>query len=99
MTLGVIGIISGVLAGTGFWQFLLYVIQNKKQTDSAQSRMLLGLAHDKICWLSKQYISRGSITAEEYENLVTYLYLPYKEMGGNGTAERLILEVKKLPIS
>lgn len=98
MTLTIVGIISGVLAGTGFWQFLLYIIQNKKQTDSAESQMLLGLAHDRICWLSKQYINRGSITAEEYENLVTYLYVPYKNLGGNGTAERLIQEVIRLPI-
>ena len=41
---------------------------------------------------------RGSITIDEYENLHDYLYLPYKEMGGNGSAEKVMTEVKKLRV-
>ena len=44
------------------------------------------------------YIERGWITQDEYEDLNKYLYNPYREMGGNGTAERLMTEIKKLPI-
>ena len=60
--------------------------------------MLLGLAHDKIMYLGSKYIERGRITQGEYENLYKYLYEPYKKMGGNGTAERLMTEVNRLPI-
>jgi hypothetical protein len=60
--------------------------------------MILGLGHDKILSLGKEYIARGWITADEYENLHDYLYIPYKNMGGNGSAERIMEEVKKLPI-
>lgn len=60
--------------------------------------MLLGLAHDRLMWLCMKYIDRGYITNEEYENLYNYLYLPYIEMGGNGVVQRLMEEVKKLPI-
>ena len=35
---------------------------------------------------------------DEYENLVDYLYKPYEEMGGNGSAKRIVDEIKKLPI-
>ena len=35
---------------------------------------------------------------DEYDNLKNYLYEPYKKLGGNGTAERVMDEVDKLPI-
>ena len=60
--------------------------------------MLLGLGHDKIMYLGMKYVERGYITRIEYENLVVYLYMPYKKMGGNGVAERLMREVDKLEI-
>ena len=60
--------------------------------------MLIGLGHDRVMYLGMKYIERGNITHSEYENLVEYLYKPYEMMGGNGSAARVIEEVKKLPI-
>lgn len=60
--------------------------------------MILGLGHIKIIDVCEKYIERGYITQEEYDSLYNYLYIPYKELGGNGTAERLVQEVKQLPI-
>ena len=60
--------------------------------------MLLGIAHDRIMYLGMKYIERGFITKDEYENLDVYLYSPYKKLGGNGACERVIDEVKRLPI-
>lgn len=60
--------------------------------------MLLGLGHDRIVYLCMKYIDRGWISSDEYEDLIKYLYTPYVGLKGNGTAERLINEVKKLPI-
>jgi hypothetical protein len=45
-----------------------------------------------------KYIQRGWITEEEYKNLNDYLYKPYEELGGNGSAKRIMMEVNKLPI-
>jgi len=91
-------IVVAIFASTGFWSFLQTVVLNKKNTSSAESRMLKGLGHDRICYLGEVYIKRGYITKDEYENLVDYLYKPYRELGGNGTAERIINEVQKLEI-
>ena len=44
------------------------------------------------------YIQRGYITKDEYENLHDYLYLPYKKLGGNGTAEKIMKEVDRLSL-
>lgn len=63
-----------------------------------KTQMLIGLGHDRIMYLGKSYIDRGYITSTEYENLVDYLYRPYELMGGNGSAKRIIEEVKHLPL-
>ena len=94
----IVTIICAIFASSGFWAVVLAVIQKKLEKKNASSRMLLGLGHGKIKYLCEQHIARGYITSDDYEDLFKYLYKPYKEMGGNGTAERLMDEVKKLPI-
>ena len=84
-----------VFGSTGFWTWLM--TRNKKK--SAEARLIMGLAYSKIIKLSEHYIKRGYIETEEYNELNKYLYQPYKEMGGNGTAEKLVQEVKQLPTS
>lgn len=90
----IVTIVCSVLASSGFWAF----IQSRKDKDNAETKMLLGLAHDRIIYLGMTYIERGSITKEEYENLHDYLYTPYKDLGGNGTGDRVMNAVKALPI-
>lgn len=87
-------VICAVLASSGFWAYL----QARHEKKDAKTKMLLGLGHDRIVALAMSYIERGWITQDEYEDLNKYLYNPYREMGGNGTAERLMTEIKKLPI-
>ena len=87
-------ILITLLASSGFWAFVTMILEKK----SARSKMLLGLGHDRIMYLGMKYIEKGEITQSEYENLRKYLYEPYKKMGGNGTAERLMEEVNKLKI-
>lgn len=89
-----IAIISSVLASSGLWAF----IQSKYEKKDSKTEMLLGLGHDRIIFLGMSYIERGYITQDEYENLNDYLYVPYKKMGGNGSAQRIMDEVNKLPI-
>lgn len=94
----IISIVAAIFASTGFWAFLTYLIQRKDTKDSAEAQMLKGLGHDRICYLGETYVARGYITKDEYENLHDYLFLPYKKLGGNGTAEKVMKEVEKLPL-
>lgn len=87
-----ITILVTLLASSGFWAFVIAFIERR----SAKNKMLLGLGHDRIICLGMQYIEKGEITQDEYENLNKYLYEPYKKMGGNGTADRLMQEVNRL---
>ena len=98
-------IVLAVLASsglwTGFWTYMQSRREKKearKQREDPASRMLLGLGHDRIVFLCMHYIDRGWISDDEYGDLKKYLYGPYVEMGGNGTAERLMKDVEKLPV-
>lgn len=83
-----------VLASNGFWA----IIQKKFDRNSTEKKLLVGLAHDRIIYVGEEFIARGWITYDEYEDFMKYLYEPYTEYGGNGAAERISDEVKKLPL-
>lgn len=89
----VITVICAVFASNGFWSLL----QSRKEKKDAKVQMILGLGHDRIIHLCKFYLEQGWISADDFENLYEYLYTPYKAMGGNGTAQRLMERVEKLP--
>lgn len=83
-----------VLASNGFWA----ILQKKFDRNSTEKTLLVGLAHDRIIYVGEGYITRGWITYDEYEDFMKYLYEPYMKYGGNGIAERISDEVKKLPL-
>ena len=87
----ILAIVTTALASSGLWVFIQSII-NKR---SARTKMLLGLGHDRIVTLCLEYLERGDwITKDEYENLHDYLYVPYEDLGGNGSAARVMNEVK-----
>lgn len=90
-----ITVIVAVIASSGFWAF----IQSISDKKNAKTKMLVGLAHDRIMHVGMAAIKKGNITKDEYENLHTYLYQPYKKLGGNGICEHIMSEVDKLPLT
>lgn len=82
--------------GSGIWTVILEFIRQRATKKTADKQMLLGLGHDRIFSLCEQYLERGYVTLDELENL-EYIFNPYKELGGNGTGERLYEAVNKLP--
>ena len=86
--------IAGVLGSNGIWTYF----SQKSNKNSIERKALMGLIHNRICELCEKYIVRGYILEWEYEDLISYMYQSYKTLGGNGTAEKLVKEVEKLPI-
>lgn len=86
--------LCSVVASSGFWAYW----SKRHDSNDAKTRLLIGLAHDRIMQSGMYYIERGYITKDEYENLYDYLYKPYKELGGNGSAERIMGIVATLPM-
>ena len=83
-----------VIGSNGLWAF----IQSRSTAKSARDRMILGLGHAEIFRVTEKYIHREGITADELEDLDKYLYKPYSELGGNGTAKTMVDKCKELPI-
>lgn len=104
-------IIGAIFGGSGV-TFLTFMIQrHDKKTDKQQEEYqelsrkiseiadaVKGQGHDRVIYLGSKYIQRGGITKDEYENLYDYIYLPYKALGGNGMAEKIMKDVDSLPI-
>lgn len=90
----IVTIMGSVLASSGLWT----LISKRMDKKDDSKKLLVGIAHDRIRFLATSYVNRGWISQDEYEDLYTYLYEPYKKLGGNGSAERIMRKVDKLPI-
>lgn len=90
----ILTIVLSVFSSSGFWLF----VQTKAQKNDNQTKMLLGLAHDRLISLGMEYVTRGWLTDDEYENYDRYLYKPYKDLGGNGTGDRIKKQVDTLKL-
>lgn len=98
MTSTIITIIITLFASSGFWTLILAVYNNRHKAKSAESELLLGLAHDRIYELCKEILRTGEMTEQEYDN-IRHIYDPYIKMGGNGTAKKLMEQVEDLKIT
>ena len=98
-------LLLAIFASSGLWSVVTLIIQNKlnchnkvTEEQNKMNKMVMGLGHDRITFVGMSYVDRGYITKDEYEDLITYLYKPYKDLGGNGTAELVIEKVQSLPM-
>ena len=89
-----LAVVPALFASSGFWTY----IHLRDRTKTTMSKLLMGLAYDKLMTVGVAYIERGWVTKDEFEEYRKYLYDPYKELGGNGVAERIMQEVAQLPI-
>ena len=85
-------ILCTMLTSSGLWAF----VASKQKVNDASTLLMLGLAHGAIVSQGVRYINRGYITFDEYEDFMKYLCEPYATFGGNGMAEKIIDQVKKL---
>lgn len=90
----IVAIVATIFGASGFWTLILRLIDQK----SAKTKLLIGLAHDRIVFIGEPIIKRGYITKDEYENLIKYLGEPYLKCHGNSYAEKIINDCKNLPI-
>ncbi|WP_100065107.1 hypothetical protein [Miniphocaeibacter massiliensis] len=80
-----------------------YLNWKKTNIEKSNERIMLiektqlAILHNKIYMTTIQLIEKGSVTLDDLEDL-RYLFEPYKQLGGNGTAERLYSEVQRLKI-
>lgn len=97
-------LIITILASTGFWGFIgiLYSrhmdkLKEKNSKNTAEREMLLGLGYIQLMQQCEKHVENGYITVDELVDLNKYLFEPYKKLGGDGSAERIMHVVEKLP--
>jgi hypothetical protein len=85
---------TAVGASSGFWAYVM----RRSSSKSAMTRLMMGLAYEKLMEKGEKYLDRGWVARDEYEDYRKYFFEPYKELGGNGVAERIMNGVSELPI-
>lgn len=90
----ILTVFTTMMASGGFWAY----IQTRANRHSDATKLMLGLAHERIIEKGMQHIRAGYITKEEYDDFMKYLYQPYFKIGGNGLADRVKKEVDSLPL-
>ena len=97
-------IVAVVIGSNAIWAFVQFLISRhdaktakENSNEKRQNDMLLGLAHDRILFLTDKYVRRKAITLKEKRNL-EYLYRPYRGLHGNGDCQIGYEECQKLPI-
>lgn len=91
--------LGGFLAGSGgFWVYLSKKYERRDTKRDNIEKLIMGLAHDKIMYLSILYLEKGWVNEDEYADLFKYFWEPYCALGGNGSADRVIKLVQMLPL-
>lgn len=90
----IITMFGTIMASSGFWYWLL----RREDRKDTKTKLLMGLASYRIATSGMFYIERGWISKDEYELMNDMLYLPYKNLGGNGLAAKVMCNLEKLPL-
>ena len=89
-----------VFASGGFWAFITAWYNNRSKKQNALIKLMLGIGHREIVECGLEYIERGYITKDEYEDLMHFSYVRYLEnsirnaVDFSGTPIKLILKSK-----
>lgn len=90
-------LVTFIPAAVAFFGVIRKRIQISDESRREMIALLMGLAQNKIVHQGMAYIERGFITTAEYQDLRKYLFEPYHTLGGNGTVERIMHAVERLP--
>ena len=86
-------LITTILSGPGIWAWAkTRTIRNK-----SEDRLLLQVAKNQLVAQGREYLKRGYITMDEYEEYEVE-YQVYSNLGGNGLARRIFEQVDELPM-
>lgn len=94
---GCVTILVGIFGSTGFWAFVSSRRRKKEEANSAITKVCVGVAYLGIKMSCYKLLDRGYATPDDIEDIEKYLYEPYKQLGGNGTAEMIFEKTKSLP--
>lgn len=86
-------LITTVLSGPGIWAW----VKTRTQRNDSEDMLLLRVAKNQLVIQGREYLKRGYITMDEYEEYEAE-YQVYSDLGGNGLARRIFKQVDELPM-
>ena len=86
-------LITTVLSGPGIWAWA----KTRTQRNDSEDKLLLQVAKNQLVSQGREYLKRGYITMDEYEEYESE-YSVYSCLGGNGLARRIFEQVDELPM-
>ena len=86
-------LITTVLSGPGIWAWA----KTRTQRNDSEDKLLLQVAKNQLVSQGREYLKRGYITMDEYEEYESE-YSVYSALGGNGLARRIFEQVDDLPM-
>lgn len=86
-------LVTTVLSGPGIWAWA----KTRTQRNYSEDKLLLQVAKNQLVIQGREYLKRGYITMDEYEEYEAE-YQTYSDLGGNGLARRIFEQVDDLPM-
>lgn len=86
--------VTALLGSSGIWMW----VKTKADRNNSEDRLLLAIARNQLIEQGREYLKRGYITMDEYEEYEDQ-YKLYSELGGNGLARRVFEQVDELPMT
>lgn len=94
-------IIIAIISSSAFTALVNGLIawrREKRQKETGVAAGVRMLLYDRIKHLGKSYIERGSISAEELEDLISMHNIYHDDLNGNGFLDAIMTSVKALRI-
>lgn len=85
--------VTALLGSSGIWAWA----KTRTARNDSEDRLLLGVARTQLVQQGREYLKRGYITMDEYEEYEDH-YKLYSDLGGNGLARRIFEQVDDLPM-
>ena len=85
--------VTALLGSSGIWMW----VKTKSDRNNTEDRLLLAVARNQLVEQGREYLKRGYITMDEYEEYEDH-YMLYSDLGGNGLARRIFEQVDELPM-
>lgn len=86
-------VITTILSCPGIWAWA----KTRAQRNGSEDKLLLHVAKRQLVSQGREYLKRGYITMDEYEEYENE-YQVYTALGGNGLARRIFEQVDELPM-
>lgn len=85
--------VTALLGSSGIWVWA----KTRVERNSSEDKLLLAVARSQLIEQGREYLKRGYITMDEYEEYEDN-YKLYSNLGGNGLARRIFEQVDDLPM-